>query len=54
VSNLNATRDGLRVVRTILAERTQSRHHQDQSATPASASPVHAVEESVAVAGEPR
>ena len=54
VSNLNATRDGLRVVRTILAERTRSRHDQDQTAAPAPASPVHAAEDSVAVAGEPR
>ena len=52
VSNLNATRDGLRVVRTILAERTSSRHHQDQSAPLAPAPHVHAAEESVAVAGE--
>jgi glycosyltransferase involved in cell wall biosynthesis len=54
VSNLNATRDGLRVVRTILAERTRSRHPQEQSAPPAPPSPVHAAEDSVAVAGEPR
>ena len=37
VSNLNATRDGLRVVRTILAERTRSRHDQEQIAAPAPA-----------------
>jgi glycosyltransferase involved in cell wall biosynthesis len=54
VSNLNATRDGLRVVRTIFAERARSRRHQDQStplaAAPAASgteSPAEALEESV-------
>jgi glycosyltransferase involved in cell wall biosynthesis len=51
VSNLNATRDGLRVVRTIFAERARSRRHQDESAPLAaeSAAPQHAnaVEESI-------
>jgi glycosyltransferase involved in cell wall biosynthesis len=45
-SNLNATRDGLRVVRTILAERTRSRRFQERSAplTPAlAATPVPAL-----------
>jgi glycosyltransferase involved in cell wall biosynthesis len=52
VSNLNATRDGLRVVRTIFAERARSRRLQAQSA-PLAAAPVAAphaakpVEESV-------
>lgn len=62
-SNLNATRDGLRVVRTILAERTRSRRFQERSAplapalaatplaslsaTPLTAPHVQAAEESV-------
>jgi glycosyltransferase involved in cell wall biosynthesis len=56
VSNLNATRDGLRVVWTIFGERARSRRHQDQSApsavTPVTGSTAEAapasVEESVA------
>ena len=50
VSNLNATRDGLRVVRTIFAERARSRRHQGQSAPLAAeqaASHANAVEESI-------
>jgi glycosyltransferase involved in cell wall biosynthesis len=52
VSNLNATRDGLRVVRTIFAERARHRRTQDQSAQLAvapAAEPLHAstVEESI-------
>ena len=39
VSNLNATRDGLRVIRTIFAERARSRRPQNQS-VPLSAAPV--------------
>jgi glycosyltransferase involved in cell wall biosynthesis len=35
VSNLNATRDGMRVVRTIFAERARSRKLRDQAAPPA-------------------
>jgi glycosyltransferase involved in cell wall biosynthesis len=35
VSNLNATRDGLRVVRTILAERSRNRRLQQQGSPPA-------------------
>jgi len=37
VSNLNATRDGLRVVRTIFAERARNRRLQGQIAPPAAA-----------------
>jgi glycosyltransferase involved in cell wall biosynthesis len=55
VSNLNATRDGLRVIRTIFAERSISRRRQDQSAplapvlaaTPVAAPQPQAAEESV-------
>jgi glycosyltransferase involved in cell wall biosynthesis len=52
VSNLNATRDGLRVVRTIFADRAWSRSHQSESAPLTAAAPVPApvdepVEESV-------
>ncbi len=51
VSNLNATRDGLRVVRTIFAERARHRKLQDQGTPPAAApvAPLHAssVEESI-------
>jgi len=51
VSNLNATRDGLRVVWTIFGERARSRRHQDQNAPLAAAqaaSPhANAVEESI-------
>ena len=36
-SNLNATRDGLRVVRTIFAERSRSRHPEKHVAPPAAA-----------------
>jgi glycosyltransferase involved in cell wall biosynthesis len=54
-SNLNATRDGFRVVRTIFAERARSRRKESQGAplaaspaTPASApAPAKAVEESI-------
>jgi glycosyltransferase involved in cell wall biosynthesis len=60
VSNLNATRDGLRVVRTILAERTRSRRLQERSAslapalaaTPLTAPHVQVAEESVGNAEE--
>ena len=39
VSNLNATRDGLRVIRTIFAERHRSRHPKSEGA-PLEAMPV--------------
>jgi glycosyltransferase involved in cell wall biosynthesis len=59
VSNLNATRDGLRVVWTIFGERARSRRHQDQGApsavTPVTGSTAEAapapVEESPSVTG---
>jgi glycosyltransferase involved in cell wall biosynthesis len=51
VSNLNATRDGLRVVRTIFADRAWSRRQQEHGAPVAAvavaASPAEAVEEAV-------
>jgi hypothetical protein len=51
VSNLNATRDGLRVVWTIFGERSRSRRHHDQNAplaaTSAASPHANAVEESI-------
>ena len=54
VSNLNATRDGLRVIWTILADRARSRRRRDRNAalaatpaTPVTASQVQTAEESV-------
>jgi glycosyltransferase involved in cell wall biosynthesis len=50
VSNLNATRDGLRVIRTIFAERHRSRHPKSEGPTiqaPVAAPQAIAVEESI-------